>query len=257
MTDDRMALRGLLEKSADTELLREMIGFAAGRLMELEVQGLTGAGHGERSPERLVQRNGYRDRDWETRAGTVELVGSAAPNPQDQEGLVLSGVPGAAAGGREGADGGSSKKPTCRASRRAASTSWSRPLRRLLAPSPSEIGSSASWRMMGMSGVSKRALGQAKPDPGEPGLPAVRGDRRARRDLPGAPARGRLALPLDRRHLSESPPERPHRLGRRDHRRRGQQRWAARGPGHGHRRLGGRSLLAGLPTQAQAPGSSW
>ena len=41
--------------------------------MELEVEGLTGAGYGEKSPERLAQRNGYRDRDWETRAGTVEL----------------------------------------------------------------------------------------------------------------------------------------------------------------------------------------
>src|ERR1700730_2128957 len=73
MTEDMMALRGLMEKSADSDLLREMIGFAAQRLMELEVGGLTGAAHGERSPERVAQRNGYRDRDWETRAGTVEL----------------------------------------------------------------------------------------------------------------------------------------------------------------------------------------
>ena len=73
MTDDMIAFRGLLEKSADVDLLREMIGFAAERLMELEVGQITGAAHGEKSPERLVQRNGYRERDWETRAGTVEL----------------------------------------------------------------------------------------------------------------------------------------------------------------------------------------
>jgi transposase-like protein len=73
MTDDQTALRELLAKGSDATFLREMIGFAAERLMELEVGALTGAAHGERSPDRLVQRNGYRERDWQTRAGTVEL----------------------------------------------------------------------------------------------------------------------------------------------------------------------------------------
>jgi transposase-like protein len=73
MTDQETALRELLAKGTDASVLREMIGFAAERLMELEVGALTGAAHGERSPDRLAQRNGYRERDWETRAGTVEL----------------------------------------------------------------------------------------------------------------------------------------------------------------------------------------
>ena len=73
MTDDMMNLQALIEKSPDADFLREMIGYGAKRLMELEVGGVTGAAHGEKDPDRLVQRNGYRDRDWETRAGTVEL----------------------------------------------------------------------------------------------------------------------------------------------------------------------------------------
>ena len=73
MTNDKIALRELLEKGSDAGFLREMIGFAAERLMALETESLCGAAPGERTAERQNQRNGYRDRDWQTRAGTVEL----------------------------------------------------------------------------------------------------------------------------------------------------------------------------------------
>jgi hypothetical protein len=63
MTDGRIALRELLEKGSDATFLREMIGFAAQWLMELETDGRCGVGHGERSAER----------DWQIRAGTVDL----------------------------------------------------------------------------------------------------------------------------------------------------------------------------------------
>jgi transposase-like protein len=73
MTDDRMALIELVEKSADIDLVRAMLAFAAERLMEAEVEARTGAAHGARDPGRQVQRNGYRERAWDTRAGRIEL----------------------------------------------------------------------------------------------------------------------------------------------------------------------------------------
>jgi len=84
MTDDSMALKALIEKAPDADFLREMIGFAAERLMALEVDALCGAGHGERSAERTNMRNGYRERVWETRAGAVNL-----PVPKLRKGSYL------------------------------------------------------------------------------------------------------------------------------------------------------------------------
>ena len=74
MTIDRMALQALLEKGSDDDLLREMMAYVANRMMDLDVEARTGAAHGERSPDRVNQRNGYRERQWDTRAGTVELA---------------------------------------------------------------------------------------------------------------------------------------------------------------------------------------
>lgn len=63
-----MALIELIEKGADSDLVREMLAFAAVRMMEAEVEARTGAAHGARDPEaRQVQQNGYRERPWDTR----------------------------------------------------------------------------------------------------------------------------------------------------------------------------------------------
>jgi putative transposase len=61
MTIDRMTLKALFEKSSDNDLLREMRTYVANRLMDVEVESLTGAAHGERSlprtnPARPSQR---------------------------------------------------------------------------------------------------------------------------------------------------------------------------------------------------------
>ena len=73
MTNSTMHLRTLVEWAPDADVLRDMIWYAAEPLMEMGVGARTGAGYGEKWPTQLSQRNGQRDRDWPTRAGTVEL----------------------------------------------------------------------------------------------------------------------------------------------------------------------------------------
>jgi transposase-like protein len=69
-----MALAALLDKAgSDGDFLREGVRVLSQALMELEVSQQLGAGWHERTPTRTGQRNGYRERPWDTRVGTVEL----------------------------------------------------------------------------------------------------------------------------------------------------------------------------------------
>ena len=78
MADDSMALLEILRKTSaggDVDVLREGVRILAQKIMEAEVSEITGATKGERAPDtRLTHRNGYRDRRWDTRVGTIELA---------------------------------------------------------------------------------------------------------------------------------------------------------------------------------------
>jgi putative transposase len=73
MTTATIALAELAEKGADIDVLRQMVQFMAQRLMEIDVDARCGATYDEKSAERINSRNGYRERAWETRAGSVAL----------------------------------------------------------------------------------------------------------------------------------------------------------------------------------------
>ena len=96
-TKATMALAELSEKGADVDLLREMIRHVAQRMMDMEVESLCAAGYGERSPERVNSRNGYRERQWDTRSGTI------AADPQAAQRQLLPRFSGTAPHGGEGA----------------------------------------------------------------------------------------------------------------------------------------------------------
>ena len=204
MTDEMMNLRSACGEdprrrysARDDRLCRRAADGAGGRRPDRRRP------MARRAPLRLAQRNGYRDRDWETRAGTVELR-----IPKLRKGSYFPGF----------------LEP-----RRMAEKALTAVIQEAYVQGISTRSVDDLVKAMGMSGISKSQVS-----------PAVRGDRRQGEGLPRAADRGRLALSVDRRHLREGAPGRPHRLGRGDHRRRRQQRRPARGAGHGHRPLRGR-----------------
>ncbi|PVA08408.1 hypothetical protein DC366_19450, partial [Pelagivirga sediminicola] len=79
MTETMIDLPEAIAKSDDADFLRELSQDAAQRLMDIKVAAACGAGHGERNPDRENQRNGYRPRQWDTRAGTIGLNSKPPP----------------------------------------------------------------------------------------------------------------------------------------------------------------------------------
>jgi transposase-like protein len=72
MTAAHLADKLMRDEHAD--VLRHSVALIAQQLMEAEVASQTGAEHGERSPDRVTHRNGYRPRAWDTRVGELELA---------------------------------------------------------------------------------------------------------------------------------------------------------------------------------------
>ena len=154
--------------------------------MALEVENLTGAAPGERSPERINQRNGYRDRVWETRAGTVELH-----IPKLRKGSYF---------------------PAFLEPRRLAEKALTAVIQEAYVHGVSTRSVDDLVKALGMSGISKSQVSRL-----------CTGDRREGHGLPQPAAGRRLAVYLYRRHLREDARERTHRLSRRDRRRGGEQ----------------------------------
>jgi transposase-like protein len=180
--EEMMDLRSLVEKAPDADLLREMIAFAVERLMELEVGAPTGA-HGEKNSNRLVPRNGNRDRDWETRSGTVELR-----IPKLRKGSYFPGF----------------LEP-----RRMAEKALTAVIQEAYIQSTPTCWVDDLIKAMGMSGISRSQVSRLCEEIDE----RVRAFLDRPIVLRQAQDEGRLAVPVDRRHLREGSPGRREVLG--------------------------------------------
>ena len=193
MAEDRMALLEMLRKATadgDTDFLREGVRLLAQAVMEAEVSELTGVAKGERDPERrLTHRNGYRERRWDTRVGTIDWPSRGSATARTSRACSSP------AGAPSGPSWRSSRRPTSRASHAPGG-----------GPRPGPRASRAS--------AGARSAGSAP--------------RSTPRSRPSAPARSTRALPVSvaRRHLPQGPRGRPRRVdgGARRDRRRGQRR---------------------------------
>jgi putative transposase len=217
MTDDRMALIELVEKQADGDLVREMLAFAAERIMEAEVEARTGAAKGARTPMREVQRNGYRDRDWDTRAGRIALE-----IPKLRKGSYF---------------------PSFLEPRRTAEKALVAVIQEAYVHGVSTRSVDDLVKAMGAGGMSKSQVSRL----------CAEIDERVNAFLT-RPLEGRVALSLARRDLPEGPGRRAHHQQGGDNRRGGQRGRQARGAGRRHRPVRGRDLLDRVPAQPCRPG---
>ena len=202
MTKPMMDLRALVEKSADADLLREMIGFAAERLMELEVGAKTGADYGEKSSKRLAQRNGYRDPDWQTRAGSVELR-----IPRLRTGSYF---------------------PSFLEPRRSVEKALTAVIQEAYVQGVSTRAMDDLVQAMGGTGISKSHVSRLCEEIDERVDAFLTRPIEGEWPSAGGPSTGRHADPpqlMDRRHLPQGPPGRAHRVRRRHYRRRREHGW--------------------------------
>ena len=117
MTAAQLANKLLVDEHPD--VLRESAAWMAAELMEAEVAAQIGAEFGERTPERVAHRNGYRPRTWDTRVGELELA-----IPRLRQGSYFPSFL-EPAGGPNGRWSRSSRRPTSTASAPGGSIGWS------------------------------------------------------------------------------------------------------------------------------------
>jgi len=215
-TKSNIALAELTEKGADTDLLRDMIQFVAQRMMEMDTESLCAAAYAERSPDRANSRNGYRERLWETRAGSVDLK-----IPKLRKGSYFPGF----------------LEP-----RRTAEKALTAVVQEAYIQGVSTRSVDELVKAMGMSGISKSQVSRLCEEI----------DERVHAFL-GRPIEGDWPyLWIDATYIKVRGGWED-RLGGRNNRRCRKYRWDTRGAGHGYRALGSRAVLDSVPAITHAP----